>query len=149
MAESAPTPAPLLPDLDDETARPFWDACARHELVVQRCDDCGLLVHPPRPMCPRCRSLRRGWAPMSGRATVWSYVVTHPPLLPAYTDLAPYVVVIVQLDEDPTLRMVGNLVAGEGAAINSVDPSTVQIGEPVRVVWEVVDDVTLPRWVRA
>ena len=66
---------------------------------------------------------------MSGRATVWSYVVTHPPLLPAYTDLAPYVVVVVALDEDPTLRMVGNVVAAEGAAINSVDPATVRIGE--------------------
>ena len=86
---------------------------------------------------------------MSGRATVWSFVVTHPPLLPAYAELAPYVVVVVALDEDPTLRMVGNLVAAEGAPINSVDPATVRIGEPVRVVFEPVDDVTLPRWVRA
>jgi len=145
---AAPTPSPLLPDLDDETARPFWDACERGELVVQRCDDCGLLTHPPRPMCPRCRSLRRGWAVMSGRATVWSFVVPHPPLLPAYTDLAPYLVVVVALDEDPTLRMVGNLVAGEGAAINSIDPATVRIGEPVRVTFERIDDVTLPRWLR-
>ena len=147
MTEPARTP--LLPDLDDETARPFWDACARGELVVQQCEDCGRLIHPPRPMCPNCRSLRRGWAAMSGRATVWSFVVTHPPLLAAYAELAPYLVVVVTLDEDPTLRMVGNLVSEPGAPINSVDPASVRIGEAVRVAFEQVDDVTLPRWVRA
>ncbi|MBV9253887.1 MAG: hypothetical protein JO054_06630, partial [Actinobacteria bacterium] len=54
------------------------------------------------------------------------------------------------LDEDPTIRMVGNLVVSEGAPINSVDPATIEIGESVRVVFErVADDVVLPRWVRA
>lgn len=85
---------------------------------------------------------------MSGRATVWSFVVSHPPVLPAYSDLAPYLVVVVALDEDPVIRMVGNLVAEPGAPINSIDPATVRIGEPVHVTFERVDDVTLPRWVR-
>ncbi len=137
-----------MPDLDDENARPFWDGCARGELLVQRCDDCATLVHPPRPMCPHCRSLRRGWMVTSGRATIWSFVVAHPPLLPTYAELAPYPVIVVALDEDPTIRMVSNLVAAEGAAINSVDPATITIGEPVHVVFETIDDVTLPRWTR-
>ena len=78
-------------------------------------------------------------------------VVIHrpaPPLLPAYAELAPYNAIIVQLDEDPSIRIVGNLIADETAAINSIDPTTIQIGEPVRVVFQQVDDVTLPRWVR-
>lgn len=87
---------------------------------------------------------------MSGRATVWSYVVPHPPLLPAFQPLAPYNVIVVALDEDPTIRMVGNLLASADGAINEVDPATIRIGEPVSVVFQqVAEDVHLPRWVRA
>ncbi len=100
-------------------------------------------------MCPRCRSLRASWHPTSGRGTIWSFVVPHPPLLPAYAALAPYNVIVVALDEDPSIRFVGNLLASPGGAINEVDPATITIGEPVRVVFQSVDDVTLPRWIRA
>ena len=86
---------------------------------------------------------------MSGRASVWSYVVPHPPLLPAFTPLAPYNVCVVALDEDPLIRLVGNVVEHEGAPINSADPSAIDIGMPVHVVFEqVADDVALPRFVR-
>lgn len=90
------------------------------------------------------------WETVSGKGSIWSFVVAHPPLLPAYAALAPYNVVVVSLDEDPTLRLVGNLVSRPGAPINEVDPATICIGEPVRVVFDrVTDDVALPRWVRA
>ena len=136
----------LLPDLDGDTT-PFWEATARHELVVQRCDGCHRLRFPPRPMCPWCQSFESSWSVMSGRATIWSFVVPHPPLLPAYAELAPYNVIVVALDEDPTIRMVGNLVAAPDAAINSVDPATIEIGAPVEVVFEEADGAP-PRWVR-
>lgn len=139
----------LLPDLDDPDARPFWDACARGELVVQHCGECGVVAHPPRPMCPQCRSLQRAWRSHPGTGTVWSYVVPHPPLLPAYSPLAPFVVVLVELDGLPNVRMAGNLVTEAGAPINSVDPADVAIGDRVRVVFEAVEDMTLPRWVRS
>ncbi len=138
----------LLPDLDDDASRPFWEGCARGELRVQRCSDCQLATHPPRPMCPRCRSIRRDWVATSGRGRIWSYVIPHPPLLPAYSPLAPFNVIVVELAENHALRFVGNLVADDGAPINSVDPHSIAIGEPVRVSFETIDDVALPRWVR-
>jgi uncharacterized OB-fold protein len=138
----------LLPDLDDPDARPFWDACADGRLTVQACADCGAIAHPPRPMCPACRSLARNWQDHPGTGTIWSYVVPHPPLLPAYSPLAPFVVVLVELDGLPNVRMAGNLVTEAGAPINSVDPAVVAVGDRVRVVFETVDDVTLPRWIR-
>jgi uncharacterized OB-fold protein len=85
---------------------------------------------------------------MSGRGTIWSFVVPHPPLLPAYTEVAPYVAILVSLDEDPNLRIGGNLVSSPDGPINEIDPATIQIGEPVRVVFTQVEDVTLPRWTR-
>ena len=67
---------------------------------------------------------------------------------PAYAEFAPYNVIVVELDEDPTIRMVGNLVASADAPLNGIDPHTVEIGEPVQVVFSQVEDMVLPRWVR-
>jgi hypothetical protein len=100
-------------------------------------------------MCPQCRSTAVGWAPTSGRGRIWSFIVAHPPLLPAFAAVAPYNSIVVELVEDPAIRFVGNLVASAGGEINEIDPATITIGEPVRVVFHQIDDVTLPRWIRA
>ena len=139
----------LLPDLSDPTASEFWHGCARGELLVQTCGACGARRMPPRPMCPRCRSTAVRWEPTSGRGRIWSFIVPHPPLLPAFAAVAPYNSIVVELAEDPAIRFVGNLVTSADGEINEIDPSTISIGEPVRVVFHAVDDVTLPRWVRA
>ncbi|MBI2705256.1 MAG: OB-fold domain-containing protein [Actinobacteria bacterium] len=143
----------LLPAPDDDS-RAFWAYCAAGELRVQRCASCGRRRMPPRPMCPSCRSFDAEWELLSGRGTVWSFAVPHPPLLPAYAEQAPYGVIVVALDEDPTLRMVGNLVTEAGAPLNSVDPHTIEVGEPVEVVFAPVeraegeDLLALPQWRR-
>ena len=86
---------------------------------------------------------------MSGEGRVWSVVIPHPPLLPAYGDQAPYNVVVVELVDDPAIRFVGNVVAAAGASLDSVEPHDVGIGDTVRVVFsQVADDVWLPQWVR-
>ena len=139
----------VLPDLESEDSAEFWAGCARGELLVQACARCGRWRFPPRPMCPHCQSLEFTWTRTSGKGRVWSFVVPHPPLLPAYAELAPYNVVVVALEEDPAIRMVGNLVEDADGPINAVDPTTIEIGEPVRVVFARVEDVSLPRWVRA
>jgi uncharacterized OB-fold protein len=138
----------LLPAVDDPTSAPFWAGAARGELLVQACGRCHAWRMPPRPMCPRCRSTDVEWVTTSGRGTVWSFVVAHPPLLPAYAAFAPYNVIVVALDDDPSIRFVGNLVASADGSIGEIDPATITIGEPVSVVFAPVDDVTLPRWVR-
>jgi uncharacterized OB-fold protein len=139
----------ILPDLEDEQTAPFWAGTARGELLVQQCSGCGRKRIPPRPMCPECRSLENEWVPLAGRGRVWSFVVPHGPLLPAYMEFVPYNVIVVELEEDPSLRLVGNLVESADGALNGVDPHSIEIGEPVRVVFSQVDDVHLPRWVRA
>src|SRR5262245_50812475 len=139
----------LLPDIEDDDAAPFWEGTARGELLVQVCAACGQRRLPPRPMCFRCRSVEQKWEPLSGRGTIWSFIVAHPPLLPAYQAVAPYNVITVALDEDPALRLVGNLVARPDGPINQIDPATIRIGEAVKVVFQQVEDVVLPRWIRA
>jgi uncharacterized OB-fold protein len=142
----------LVPVADEETEG-FWEGTATGELRMQCCGACGRLRHPPRVMCPHCQSTERHWQQVSGRATVWSYVVPHPPLLPAYEGFAPYAVITVSLEEDPALRLVGNLVTAPGGAINEVDPASIVIGEPVRVVFAPRprpdgSNAFVPEWVR-
>ncbi len=141
--------APLLPFVDPD-ALPFFEGALRGELRVQRCTATGRLLFPPRALSPFAPRAPLEWVTVSGRGGVWSFVVPHPPLLPPFAALAPYNVIVVALDEDPALRLVGNLVARAGGPLNEVEPGSIRIGEPVRAVFErVADGVALPRWVRA
>ena len=138
----------LTPWVDDDS-EPFWAATASGELRMQACRSCRRLRFPPRPMCPWCRSLDCEWPLMSGLGTLWSFVIAHPPLLPAYAAVAPYNVVVVSLDEDPRLRLVGNLVSAPDGAfgVDHVPPSTIEIGAPVQAVFQpLVGDFVVPRW---
>lgn len=143
----------LLVPLGDEESEGFWAGTAAGELRVQFCGACGVPRLPPRVMCPECQSTARAWRAVSGRGTIWSFVVVHPPVLPAFAPYAPFPVITVTLEEKPSLRMVGNLVTAPGGAINEVDPGTIVIGEPVRVVFSARTgadgtSVFLPQWVR-
>lgn len=133
MVASRPLPLP------DDQSQPFWEACRQRRLVAQRCRACGRWRFPPRPTCPRCRSFEVTWEPLSGRGRVWSWIRAHPPLLPAFAALAPYVALVVELDEDPLhLRMVGRF-ADEGEPV---------IQQAVGVDFEAVGGELLPVWRR-
>jgi len=139
----------LLPAIGEDEA-PFWEATAKGELRIQQCAGCQRLRFPPRPMCPGCQSTQSTWARMSGRGTIYSFVVPHPPLLPSFSALAPYNVILVSLAEDPKIRLIGNLVNRAGDPINAVDPATIEVGQSVQVVFErISDEIHMPRWVRA
>ncbi|MEB8341748.1 Zn-ribbon domain-containing OB-fold protein [Streptomyces endophyticus] len=148
MADATTTSQLLTPTPDDDGA-PFWEYAASGELRIQACanPDCGELRFPPRPCCPHCQSFDSEWRRMSGRGRVWSYVIPHPPLLPAYAAQAPYNAIVVELAEAPRIRLVGNLVSAPDAPLNSVDPDRIKIGARVQVAFTEVDGVTVPRWV--
>ena len=138
----------LLPWIDEDS-EPFWEGARRGELRMQRCAETGRLIFPPRPMSPWAPHTEPSWSTVSGRGTIWSFAVPHPPLLPQFAELAPYNVILVALEEDPTIRLVGNLVASEDGAINEIDPRAIEIGAPVRVVFQrVTEEIAMPRWVR-
>ncbi|MFD7814828.1 Zn-ribbon domain-containing OB-fold protein [Streptomyces sp. NPDC059785] len=140
----------LLPVPDDDGA-PFWRYAAQGELRVQYCadPDCGEPRFPPRPCCPHCHGFDSEWRPASGRGRIWSYVVPHPPLLPGYAEQAPYNAVVVELAEAPRIRLVGNVVSGPGARLDSVDPRRLRIGARVQAVFAPAGPggPVVPRWV--
>ena len=102
----------------------FWFEAARRErLVIQRCRGCEALRHPPGPCCPQCQSFDWDAVEASGRATVHSFVVAHPPPHPAFD--YPLLIAVVDLSEGT--RLITNLVG--------VAPDEVVIGMPVRLEW--------------
>ena len=93
-----------LPQPNRDTA-PWWEGKHRHELLVQECQSCKKLVHPPQPMCPHCRSLEKGWRKSSGKGKVYSWTVIHRPSYPYFMDKVPYAVVLVEMEEG--FRVIG------------------------------------------
>jgi uncharacterized OB-fold protein len=136
-----------VPNWAGEDEAPFWQGVERGELRVQCCARCSRLRFPPRPFCPHCQSPDSVWQPLSGRGTLWSYVIAHPPLVAPFAELAPYNVIVAALEEDPHLRMVGNLVAQPQGAINQIKPEQIRIGARIKAVFsEGPGGLRLPRW---
>lgn len=128
-----PVPSP------DRATQFFWDAAKKHQLDILCCQECGTFIHPPRPRCRACLSDKLGPETVSGRGTIYTFTRTHYVYHPGFEEEAPYSVALVQLDEDPAVRLVCNVV--------ECDPSKIVIGMPVEVVFEdVTAEVTLPQF---
>jgi len=136
-----------LPFTADPIDAPFWEATLRSQLVIQQCTGCQTHRFPPRPMCPQCQSLEHRWRVLSGNATVWSYTKPQPPLLPAFEQLLPYVVILAEVAEDPAIRIIGHLMSKDGG-ITGVDETGLKIGAKLRVAFrQHASDVAIPGWV--
>lgn len=134
-----PMPAPAVDGLDKE----FWEAARRHELVVQRCNQCNAFQFGPEWICNKCHSFDLGWHRVSGKGRIYSWERIWHPVHPALKDACPYMVVLVELPDAGNVRMVGNLL---GDAMDEV-----VIGSDVEAVFEDHPDaeVTLVQWRRA
>ncbi len=99
---------------------PYWEAARRRELRFQRCTNCGAWRFPPGPMCPRCLSFAHEWARASGRARLVSWVVVHPPVLPAWKERVPFPVVLVE-----GVRTIGGLLGATAAELRMDMPMVV------------------------
>lgn len=119
--------ATRLPPTISPDSEFFWNGLRDNKLLIQRCSGCGALRHPPRPMCPHCRSLEWEAIESSGRGTVYSYVMPHEPRFPFFE--YPDVVALVELEEG--IRVVSNL--------TGVDPAEVTVGMPVEVYFQSFD----------
>jgi uncharacterized protein len=111
-----PIPAP------DPLADFFWSSGADGRLRVLRCTDCGFFVQPPSLPCPRCLGTDVGATAVSGAGTVATYTVNVQLWVP---DQPPYVIAIVELAEQPGLRLTSNVV--------ECAPERVYVGQPLQV----------------
>jgi len=126
-------PFRVLPRLSPQNEH-FWRGGAAGKLRFKRCTPCGEYIHPPSPRCPKCLGNEIEVAAVSGRATVATFTLNHQPWVPSSDH--PYVIAIVEIEEQPSLRLMTNIV--------NCPAEDVQIGMAVQVVFEEHDDVYIP-----
>ena len=129
----ADKPFRVLPRVTPENEH-FWRGGRQGELRFLRCRACACYIHPPAPLCPRC--LSRDVAPeaVSGRARLATYTVNHQPWYPGLDP--PYVIAIVEIEEQPDVRLMTNIV--------NCEVDRVEIGMRVTVTFEEHEDVWIP-----
>jgi uncharacterized OB-fold protein len=111
----------------------FWSGGAGGRLLINRCQDCQLYIHPPAPVCRRCHSRNVAAEAVSGRGSVYTYSINRHPWADG---TEPYVVAVIELDEQSELFVTTNIV---GCAV-----SEVTIDMPVEVEFERFEDAHIP-----
>ena len=100
----------------------YWQGLRDGKLLLQKCDQCHTLRHPPQPMCEQCQSLNWHTIESALKGTVYSYTSLHHPEIPPFD--VPNCIVLVDLDEGVRLAAqvegkkydaikIGDRVAGE------------------------------------
>jgi uncharacterized OB-fold protein len=113
MSDARPKPIPVPDDL----TRPFWEGAKERRLVVQRCGACGYYNHPPRNVCDACLSQELRYEAVSGLGRIHTFTVMHQRDVPGFESEAPFINIVVELNEQPMLLMVSNLPISDGDRI--------------------------------
>ena len=96
-----------VPEINDDN-RAFWTGGGDGRLMITLCHACGYRTHPPTPRCPSCFSDRVEPSPVSGRGRVYSFTINRREWSPGLD--VPYVIAVVELDEQDGLRLLTNIV---------------------------------------
>jgi uncharacterized OB-fold protein len=132
---------PLQSPVPDEVDRGFWEACNEERLVIQNCTACDRLQHPPQPTCAQCGSNDHlEWKPVSGRGSIYSYAVIYDTPIASLQADQPYNCAVIQLEEDPGIKMLSHL---PGAPVDEVP-----MDAPVQVVFQTTPATgqKVPEW---
>jgi len=120
------------PTLD---SKQYWEACARHELQLQRCRSCASFRFYPSPVCPDCTGYEFDWVRIEGLGTVYSFTIVHRAPDDSFAKDVPYIVALVRLEQGPC--MMSNIVGCSADAV--------YVGMPVRVAFrDAAPGVALP-----
>lgn len=117
-AKPLPTPDPVT--------RAYWNRLREGHLAFQECMACRARWLPPSPACPRCWRSEHRLVDCSGHARLLTWAVYHHAYHPAFAELLPYAVGLVELEEGPRLF----------SGIRAADPAILTQGTPLVLVLE-------------
>ncbi len=117
-----------LPDVTWPMTAGFWAGAAAGELRIPVCGVCSRFRWYPKAHCQHCDAELFTWTAVSGKGTLFSWVVVTHAFLPQFADLTPFVPALVALEEDPTVRVPTRMV--------HCDPGLLAFDMPVTVTFE-------------
>ncbi len=105
----------------------------QRKLMASRCQRCGALYVPPRPLCRVCHGRDMGWQELSGIGRLVGFTVIHVAssamIREGYGRNNPYITGIVALAEGP--RMAARLVG-----MDAGKPQDIKIGTEVQASFQ-------------
>jgi uncharacterized OB-fold protein len=119
--------------VDDPLSNFFWTSGSDGRLRFMRCADCSYYSQPATSHCPRCLSAAMSPQAVQGTGVVYTFTVNHQQWV---KDQPPYVIAVIQLDEQDDLRLTSNVV--------DCEVSDVHIGMRVVVTFHHRNDVWYP-----
>jgi len=103
---------------------------AEEKLMGSKCEKCGALYVPPRPICIKCHGAEMQWAQMKGRGKLAAFtcIGIGPAFMTAegYNRKNPYCVGVVELEE-------GARVDARIENVDTLKPETIKVGTPMAV----------------
>jgi len=132
-APGAGGPPRPLPDAEGPHGALFRAWARERRLLVQGCEACGRLRHPPRVLCPACASEASAFVPVSGRGRLFTWTVTHQGMHPAFAAEVPYAVVVTELEEGPRIVSQIRDLSQEALALDL--PLRVELEEAAEGIW--------------
>jgi uncharacterized OB-fold protein len=104
------------------TVSSFYDFISEKRLMAAKCNNCGAVLLPPKPMCTSCFSANLKWSELEGSGKLLSYTVIH--VAPEqFQSLVPYLVGIVEFERG--LRLPG--------MICNVEPKEICVGMNLKI----------------
>lgn len=76
----------------------FYKFLMQDKLMAGKCQKCGKIHLPPRPLCDNCYGTQFEWMQVSGKGKLLTYTIIH--VAPhQFQNLAPYAIGIVELED--------------------------------------------------
>src|SRR5512138_1138021 len=140
-------PQPTIGGIDDA---PYWEACRRGVLLVQKCPISGRFIWPIVPVSPDDLKSPLEWVPVSGKGVISHFAVYYRVYDSLFSGHLPYVTACIDLPEG--VRMTGNVSVDEtelraDGIFGPEGPDNSLVGRAVEVYFEDVGNgVSIPQW---
>jgi len=110
----------------DGLSKAYWDGLKAGRLLIQRCCSCGVWQWGPEWICHSCHGFDLGWEEVRAEGSIYSWERVWHAVHPALKTAGPYLVVLVELRETKSVRLIGNLL---GDPRQEVSIGTEAVGE--------------------
>jgi len=119
------------------TVSSFYKFVSEKRLMAAKCNECGTVLLPPKPMCTKCLSTNLKWIELDGAGKLLSYTIIY--IAPEqFQSITPYTVGIVELQNG--LRLPG--------MIHGVDPEEIRVGMNLKIDFDTSTSSQWPEWPR-